>query len=180
MAKKIILPISILLGCIILGGFYYFTKIQNNKSITNQQKENFKNKIECGKYQKEIVEKINTYNNSQKIFTADGNNDDSQASNTNQYINSKEFKELFYSPRMNSCVYFEIDQTLIGHKINNKPIQWAVSSEYYNLIDVLTGKQLELIHTVNRGEKMDSYNKDGTVSENIYKNASDVIDNYRN
>lgn len=34
---KIILPISILLGCIILGGFFYATQVSKQKSIEKQQ-----------------------------------------------------------------------------------------------------------------------------------------------
>jgi len=35
--QKLILPISILLGCIILGGFFYASQINKQKSIEKQQ-----------------------------------------------------------------------------------------------------------------------------------------------
>jgi len=35
--EKLILPISILLGCFILGGFYYASQISKQKSIEKQQ-----------------------------------------------------------------------------------------------------------------------------------------------
>ncbi len=35
--QKLILPISIILGCIILGGFYYVTQVSQQKSIERQQ-----------------------------------------------------------------------------------------------------------------------------------------------
>ena len=34
---KLILPISILLGCIILGGFYYTSQVNKQQSIERQQ-----------------------------------------------------------------------------------------------------------------------------------------------
>jgi len=35
--QKLILPISIILGCIILGGFYYLVQINNQKSTERQK-----------------------------------------------------------------------------------------------------------------------------------------------
>jgi hypothetical protein len=35
--NKLILPVSILLGCIILGGFYYVSEVNKQKSIEKQQ-----------------------------------------------------------------------------------------------------------------------------------------------
>lgn len=35
--SKLILPITILLGCIILGGFYYASQLSKQKSIEKQQ-----------------------------------------------------------------------------------------------------------------------------------------------
>lgn len=37
--QKLILPISILLGCIILGGFYYASQINKQKMIETADKE---------------------------------------------------------------------------------------------------------------------------------------------
>jgi hypothetical protein len=36
--NKLILPISILLGCIVLGSFYYFSQLNKQKSIETQQR----------------------------------------------------------------------------------------------------------------------------------------------
>lgn len=44
--SKLILPISILLGCIILGGFYYASQINKQKSIEKQQQIELKQKAE--------------------------------------------------------------------------------------------------------------------------------------
>lgn len=35
--NKLVLPVSILLGCIVLGGFYYASQVSKQKSIENQQ-----------------------------------------------------------------------------------------------------------------------------------------------
>ena len=35
--NKLVLPVSVLLGCIILGGFYYASQLSKQKSIEGQQ-----------------------------------------------------------------------------------------------------------------------------------------------
>jgi hypothetical protein len=36
--QKLVLPICIIIGCLILGGFYYATQVQKQQSIEKQQK----------------------------------------------------------------------------------------------------------------------------------------------
>ncbi|MFA4941082.1 MAG: hypothetical protein WC582_00585 [Patescibacteria group bacterium] len=57
--KKLILPASIIIGCIIIGGFFYSIQIQKQESIERQQKikiqsdmdaENARNELETKKY----------------------------------------------------------------------------------------------------------------------------------
>lgn len=52
---KLILPISILLGCIILGGFFYASQINKQKSIERQQQAELKLKQDQ-QYRNEQVE----------------------------------------------------------------------------------------------------------------------------
>ena len=42
--NKLVLPFSILLGCIILGGFYYASQINKQRSIEKQQQINLQTK----------------------------------------------------------------------------------------------------------------------------------------
>jgi len=70
--NKLILPVSILLGCIILGGFYYLKQLNEQKFVEKQQKfqieqevgvflEMQKNAIELEQKKVEIAqEKLNT------------------------------------------------------------------------------------------------------------------------
>jgi hypothetical protein len=44
---KFILPITILLGCIILGGFYYASETNKQQSIEKQQQIEHQAKTEC-------------------------------------------------------------------------------------------------------------------------------------
>jgi len=64
--KKLILPISIILGCLILGGFFYAIQANKQKSIEQQQLV----KIEADKE----VEKVKT-ELEQKKYIADRKND---------------------------------------------------------------------------------------------------------
>lgn len=77
--KKIILPISILLGCIILGGFFYAGQVNKQQSIERQQilkqmedrriedakaeqdkaKETFSNNLKCQTLLKDLKQRWN-------------------------------------------------------------------------------------------------------------------------
>ena len=52
--QKLILPISIIIGCIILGGFYYVAENNKQEHLVKQQEQDvradiFNKNIECGK-----------------------------------------------------------------------------------------------------------------------------------
>ena len=51
--NKLVLPISILLGCIILGGFFYATQVIKQQSIEKQQQIELQAKAEAEQTQKE-------------------------------------------------------------------------------------------------------------------------------
>lgn len=51
--NKLVLPIGILLGCIILGGFFYASQINKQKSIEKQQQIELQAKAEADQAQKE-------------------------------------------------------------------------------------------------------------------------------
>jgi preprotein translocase subunit SecF len=50
--QNIVLPISIIVGCIILGGFYYLTQLEKQESIERQQKIKLESKQEDTKNKK--------------------------------------------------------------------------------------------------------------------------------
>ena len=66
---KIILPISILLGCIILGGFFYASQVNKQQSIEGQQilKQMEDRRIEDAKVELEKAKE--TFNNNLKCQT---------------------------------------------------------------------------------------------------------------
>jgi len=194
--QKLILPISILLGCVILGGFYYASEANKKVSIDKPQvvksevvkpEENIKNddftkKIECEKYRDSIAKTINQYNNSQVPEIRNSNNTGTGDEAINHlYVENKELKEIFYSPKVNSCLYLEISRTLMKSNPNAKANEgnWGTSFEYYNLIDALTDNQIDSIFTINRSERMDEYNGDGTISVNVYNRVDEMVNNYK-
>ena len=75
----------------------------------------------------------------------------------------------------------EVSRTLIKSdpNANVNMGSWGTSYEDYNLIDVLTGETIKTISTINRSERMDSYNSDGKVIEDIYKKADSIINDYK-
>ncbi len=52
---KLILPISILLGCIILGGFFYASQVNKQKSIEKQQQIEIQAKAGADKAQQDKI-----------------------------------------------------------------------------------------------------------------------------
>ena len=185
--NKLVLPISILLGCIILGGFYYVNQLNKQKSIERQQQielstktgtgtDYFQKKIACEKYKDSILNKIKQYNNSQKPELRDTNNSGYGEPMYSLFVESNSLKEIFYSPEVNSCLYLEDDQTLVKAGANAKPDvgSWSIDYEDYYLIDVLTGEKinfnngLPFLKIINRGEM--------STSE---KNANVIIDKYK-
>ena len=94
--SKLVLPITILLASIILGGFYYASQVNKQKSIERQQAvkiednkkvDYFEKKIECEEYAESIKKEIREYNKS--LLS----------------IWMETFEMIFYSPKDNSCLY---------------------------------------------------------------------------
>lgn len=189
--QKLILSGSILLGCVILGVFYYASKTNRKTSNDKPQivkpeetikADDFTKKIECEKYRDSIAKTINQYNNSQTPEIRNSNNTGTEDEAINHlYVENKELKEVFYSPKVNSCLYLEISRTLMKSDPHAKANEgsWGTSFEYYNLIDALTGNQIDSVFTINRSERMDSYNSDGLVTSNIYNEVSAMVDEYK-
>ena len=91
--NKLALSIAILLASIILGGFYYASQINKQKSIERQQAikieedkkaDYFKKKIGCEEYAEGIKKEI-----SESMLS----------------LNMEMFEMIFYSPKDNSCLY---------------------------------------------------------------------------
>ncbi len=90
---KIVLSIAILLASIILGGFYYASQVNKQKSIERQQTikieedkkaDYFKKKIECEEYAEGIKKEI---------------------SESMPFLSMEMFEMIFYSPKDDSCLY---------------------------------------------------------------------------
>ncbi|MFA5124749.1 MAG: hypothetical protein WC473_02910 [Patescibacteria group bacterium] len=123
---KLILLVSIVLGCIILGvGYYYLTSINN----ADYQKKNYLllQKQECQKYINEIEKKLQ--DKEDKVRAED------IAMSSGVYAEYK-LDKIFYSSSRNSCLYvYSFEAFKDDHS------QFYKSFE---LIDYLTGESLEL------------------------------------
>ncbi len=157
---------------------------QQEELLINESKEQandiFEKNMECEKYKDEIVKKINLYNISQKPGIRDSNNAGGDPIN-HLYIERNEFKEIFYSPKVNSCVYLETSRTLMKsdpYATETEP--WSVSFEYYKLIDALSDKEMESVFTINRSEAMNSYDDNGRIVEDVYDKVDDMVNKYKN
>ncbi len=190
MKKEILIwPVTIIIVALIIGLIFYFLQINKQKiskennniaeqAVFNTKTDNneFAKKIECEKYKDQIIKKINQYNSIQKPEVRDSNNSGEGEPINNLYVESNEFKGVFYSSKVNSCLYVEIRRTLVkrGAEADPNVGNWGVSSEYYYLIDALTSKEIDFnegmssFQTINRSEQLRSK-----------KEANDLIDQYR-
>lgn len=138
-------------------------KTQTPEGEKIKEMDNFQKKIACEKYKDLILDKIKQYNNSQKPELRDSNNAGGPPM-YNLYVENNEFKEIFYSPRVNSCLYLEDRKTLIKRGSNAKPNigDWGVEYESYYLVDALTGKEIDFnnelpsLQIIHRGEVFNS------------------------
>lgn len=169
---------SIIIGCIILGLSYFFAQQYYKRDIVqfknNKQSDYFYKKIECEKYKDKIQEKINQYNLSQVPEVRDSNNAGGEPIN-NLYIENNLLKELFYSPKLDSCLCLESRRTLMKKGLHNDESQnWITIYETYYLVDVLTGKEinfnndLNFLQIIHRGERFSTI-----------KQADDIINEYK-
>lgn len=67
--NKLVLPISILLGCIILGGFFYASQIIKQRSIERQQRDELQAKMEADKTKADADQASETFSNNLKCQT---------------------------------------------------------------------------------------------------------------
>lgn len=93
--ENLIMPITIILTALILGGSYYAVQYNKQQSIEKQQEKDreddlLKKKFECEKYTDEIKESIDKENTRPTFL-------DSKPYNN--------FEMIFYSPKHNSCLY---------------------------------------------------------------------------
>jgi len=191
--NKLVLPISIILGCFVLGGFFYASQSQKQKliekeltleavssntgiiDITDNNKE-FEKKVECEKYNDKIQKRIREYNLSQTPEIRDSNNSDEGEPINNLYIESNELKELFYSPKVNSCIYVESRRTLMkpGVNMDSSSEGWSIVYETYYLVDALSGEEIDFndnlpfLQIIHRGERFNSEDY-----------ANELISNYK-
>ncbi|MCX6721104.1 MAG: hypothetical protein NT026_00660 [Candidatus Staskawiczbacteria bacterium] len=166
--NKLILPVVILLGFIIWGGFFYASQI-------NKKQDNFQKKIDCEKYKSQILDKINRFNSAQKPELRNGDNTGTNP-DYNLYVESDELKEIFYSPKVNSCLYVESDKTLMKLGADAKPDvgNWSTLYETYYLIDALTNEKIDFyqglpfLQIISRGDVFNSE-----------KQANEIISAYK-
>ena len=104
--SKLILPISILLGCIILGGFIYASQLSKQQSIEKQQQieiehEKQKQSKEQLKTEREVLEKCgNIAQQNYKAFQEEWN----RTHNAKGYSHFYEIS-IHFNKELNLCVY---------------------------------------------------------------------------
>lgn len=186
--SKLIIPASIIIGFIVLGGFFYFSNlnrqlirvpvvIENEKDDIKEgnNEDEFAKKMECKKYSEKIEEKIKEFNIMQKPEIRDSSPNIESTIN-HLYIENNALKEVFYSPKLDSCLYVESKRTLMKSDPNANPNigEWNISYETYYLIDALSGKEIDFndglpfLQMIHRGER---FNSEDYANEliNIYK-----------
>jgi len=177
--NKYILLIAVA-GCVALGGVFYVTQAHRWQPVkiheTSEIGDTFQKKIDCEKLTASISQKIQQHNDAQKVETRDSNNSGEGAAVYNRYIENSLLKEVFYSPKVNSCLYLESRRTLVKRGVNVKLDEedWSISYETWYLVDALMDKEVELndglpfLQIVNRGEVFSDE-----------KEANTIIDKYK-
>lgn len=154
-------------------------KIQQSDQVkqqtNNQNNAKILNSVECEKYVDPISTKINQYNALQK---PEFKNSDNTGENTQYdlYKNNNLLKEVFYSPKINSCLYLESRRTLVKFGVDAKPDvgDWTIAYETYYLIDALTSKEIPFykgmffIQIISRGMQF-----------HLEKDVGDALSEYR-
>jgi hypothetical protein len=175
--EKFIWPITAVVIVIIFSSVFYFLQINKQKTIkedseksgqvvpdTKADSNEFSKKIECEKYKDQIIKSIKQFNSLQKPEVRDSNNSGEGEPMNNLYVENNELKEVFYSPKVNSCVYLESRKTLakLEADANPKIGNWEIIYETYYLIDVLTSKEISFndgstsLQIIHRGEQFHS------------------------
>lgn len=122
--------------------------------------DDFSKKIECERFQNSVGKKIKEFNDAQKPEIRNSNNDPTGEPYNNLYVENNILKEVFYSPKVNSCLYLESKRTLVKRGEDAKPDvgPWGISYETYYLIDALSGKEIDFnqgvpfLQIIHRGE----------------------------
>jgi hypothetical protein len=140
---------------------------QNQEQLTKEQKDqsndSFQKNIDCAKYKDAILKQEDQYNKSQKPEIRDSDNT-GENPDYNLYVENNSLKEIFYSPKVNSCLYVESRKTLMKIGADAKPDvgEWSTVYDTYYLIDELTGKEIDFnkglpfLQIIHRGERFTS------------------------
>ena len=117
---------------------------QNDEELS--KKELFEMKQKCESYKNNIEKNINQHNSSLGLEKIDN-------------LIYKDFKEIFYSPKLNSCLYLETDTNFFkgidpdpngGYPENSAVFnneKFYINDQSYLLIDTLTGVEIDNVIT---------------------------------
>ncbi len=145
--EKLILPVSIIFGCVILGVFFYASQINKNKieqsTKSEPQKEDvsFNKSLECQKLRSNALSVAKSFD----IYAPPG-------SNWSSLI------ELFYSPITNSCIS--------SFTYSNGEIKDS-ARQYYILYDLFSSKPLIQKEALPKNEK-------DRTSESFWDNTNEL------
>lgn len=142
-SKKILLILPLLL---VLTGCAKTTP--NDKASASDE---FTLKQECYNYKTDIEKNVNEFNADQ-VIEKRGDNDGSFS----LCKETQELKEIFYSPKLDSCAHVMIEQTVCKP---NENVAFSTSYEYQNLYNTLTGEQLESFKTISRSAPFENTNE---------------------
>ena len=142
------------------------------RGLKNQNSETgdtFEKKKECSNYIKDIEREISLFNQAQVPEYRNSNN--TGGVNMNLYKEVKAYKEVFYSPTLNTCVSLTTLNTLMKTTFTTEmdaeeKIYWKPIYSTFHLLDLLTGKEIEQIQFIHRGEQFNSFKE---IEEKIKK-----------
>ncbi|MCE9586253.1 hypothetical protein K8R04_02965 [Candidatus Uhrbacteria bacterium] len=117
-------------------------------STTNEEataNDLFSKKVICEKYADSISEKIKRFNASQKVEIGDSSVPAGEGPPIyRKYLNNNLLINVFYSPKVDSCVYVESHRTLIAAEDATPGKEdWEISYETWYMMDVLTGAEID-------------------------------------
>ncbi len=119
----------------------------------------FERKVACAQFKDSAEQKISAYNRQQKMVSLPQKNtlsEDDPEQTFGIYVGRKEFIQVFYSPKLNTCLYEEEYRWLLKKKACTEADgckdYWLPSTESHSLFDVLSGAEIEEVRTIWRSE----------------------------
>lgn len=162
--KALLITVIVLTSLIIVSLVWAIAVLDNEHSQQNVPLsvgtvDGLLKKNNCEIHRENILKYISNYNDSQKPEFRDSNNAGGDPI-INLYVERKNLIDIFYSPKIDSCLYIESRQTLAkrGEDAKIDVGAWGVIYDTWYLIDALTDKEINFyggqpyFQMIHRGE----------------------------